>query len=191
MTLGQRLLLSTLLICLPVGLAFGSGQRSRPDVFSEAELVELNATISRAAASGIPETTLQDRVNEGIAKGASAQEIMRALDQKIRLMEQSGELLDSIGGGRRIRSDRASWEWTAIMLEAGVPAEEIREIAGVSLEANRAADYRNATTAFLELSRAGVPREEARRIANALLRSRLPSAQFLNVDLLVLRAGSD
>lgn len=186
-----RVLISIVLMCLPAAFAVGGGQRSAATAFTDAERAQIDTTVARAVDSGIPESILRARIDEGVAKGAEARQIIQAVEERIRYMEESRNLLDSVDGGQRIRSDQAAWAWTAIMLEAGVPTEEIREIIGVSLDSDRPSDYRNATTAFLEITRTGIPSDQASAITSAMLQSELPSNQFLEVDQLILRAGSD
>ena len=189
---GIRHLVTVLvLFAFPTTLILAGGQRSRPDVFSENELTRLDTIIAEAVTAGIPESTLQRRVDEGVAKGADASRIFEALAEKIARMEQSRDLLDGIDGGRRIRAGQADWEWTAILLEAGVAQEEITATARASLTANRHGDYRNATAAYLELIRDGILPQDAGPIVRALLESDLPASAFLEIDDLVLRGGSD
>jgi hypothetical protein len=181
-----------LLACLLGGLSFLSPQSLRADDlkgaldrggFQNGERRQIEELFDQASAQGIPEGILLPRLQEGVAKAATAERLLAALARERDLLLQARELLLGTEGGAQQMEDPASWARTANLLNIGLPAEQLGVL--ILASAPRPADYRPASYLYVALLQWGIGPEAALALVRAALSSSLPGRDFPGlVDLL-------
>lgn len=151
--------------------------------FPAAERRQIEQLFDQAGQAGIPEGMLLPRLQEGVAKSASATALLAALERERSLLVQARELLQGTEGGEMQLSDPASWARTANLLNGGVPPEAVRLL--VQAATPRPAEYRPASYLYVALLQWGLEAQPALALVREALRSTLPGRDFpALVDLL-------
>lgn len=122
--------------------------------FTGIEVSRVLSLVARAKLAGLPHADLLNKLREGLAKGAGPEAIVRAMDEKARVLRRAKDLADTLLMEGWSTPDRSfSIQVVADALEAGVsPAEILCSVREGRPCEGGAADLRGA---FLKL-----PREE-------------------------------
>jgi len=172
------LLLAGLLAAAPLA-AQSLGEALDRGRFGPGERAAIEQQFREAGQQGIPVSLLLPRLEEGIAKRVPAPRLQEALRGQADLLLRARSLLTAVPGAEVLLAEPASWARTANLLAGGLPADEVRLLAGDCLR--RPADYRPATSLYLSLVEWGLERDQARQLLLALLDSRQAGDSFPGV----------
>jgi hypothetical protein len=131
---------------------------------------------------------LLPRLEQGIAREASSQAVVKVLTHNAELLVRARTVLQSVRGGKSFVADRSAWSLTAMVLETGARPSSVRSLVNASGGITRT--YRSAVLLYAALVTWGLVSRESLSICIAVIHSRLPASQYGGISDIFVQGRS-
>ena len=152
------------------------GLLRRAGRYGEADVTLVGGIFQEAASEGIDAELLMPKLEEALAKKATADPLITALKNEVSRLLDARRCLLEIEGGERLLLDNASWQRTANLLAWGASEEEIKVI--VSSIRHRSGDFQQASYLYVSLVHWGLHRNSALSLTSAVSESSIRAKDF-------------
>ncbi len=154
--------------------------------YSPSEKKEVESLFQHFLEVKIPAALLEPRLQEGISKQVPVRAVLGALRRAAGYLVEARDVLQSVPSGAALVADQGTWALSATLMEGGVSDMAIRRMAEAS--GGRAEAFRNAIVMYESLSQWGLSEAQALPVTEAILRSRIPSRDYIVVPSLFTEA---